>query len=426
MTLSPISKGDLAFLCLPAGAGAAAAVVDVSEQRTSITNNTSYVSETASARTAIAAPRTICVVVDMTSTSSGRLIQHGSGASAYGYAINKTGTSIACAENNLGRITVTVPGLTAVARKVLVHWAQRVEGASVVSECAVYNFFTLEWNFGSAVHAAYAPLATDKLTIGASSTGSSAYSLSMTAFHAVSIGRRFHSTTETSLDFVSTPTPPTMLGRRRTPLPTGVAASLAIVGDGQFAGPQYLMALAATRESDSRLVTPLVNIVVANPTSEVLAPTARYKRAAPGAPTYRLSTRWLWCAVPGPKVNAARCRIHVAVTGTGGVCPIYFRLYSLANLPMGQVNPPQLVSYFSPTVSIAASTGAAGVVLDLGMVRLARDDAGLTALALALDFNHGGGDAFATNVKIRAVSIEPYSADLSGGGFGDVDDKEGY
>ena len=102
-----------------------------------------------------------------------------------------------------------------------------------------------------------------------------------------------------------------------------------------------------------------------------------------------------------------------------------FRMYSLANLPMGQVDPPPLVAYYSPTASIVASTGAAGAWLDLGTVRLARDAGGMTALALALSFNDGLGDAFSTNVKIRAVTVEPYSADLEGGGFGDVDDKEG-
>ena len=79
------------------------------------------------------------------------------------------------------------------------------------------------------------------------------------------------------------------------------------------------------------------------------------------------------------------------------------------------------------TQTINASTGAAGVWLDLGQVRLARDKAGMTALALALNFNDNLGDAYATSVKIRAVTVEPLSADLSGGGFGDVDgdDKKG-
>ena len=54
--LSLVSKGDLAFLCEPAGGGSASVAVDVSEQRTSITDNTTYCSEANSARTAIAAP----------------------------------------------------------------------------------------------------------------------------------------------------------------------------------------------------------------------------------------------------------------------------------------------------------------------------------------------------------------------------------
>lgn len=423
-TLPVQSKADSAFLCLPAGAGAAAVIVDVSEQRTNLTNNTTYCSEANSARTAINTPRTVVVVVDMTTTSSGLLVHHGSAAAVYGYAVDKSAGNIRVSENAVVRVTVAIPGLAASARKVLVHWGQRVEGASVLSEVAICNLVTGAWAFGTAIHASFATTPTHTLTIGATTTGTSAYSLGMGAFHAVLIGRRFHSTTESNIDFGVPPTPPAMTARRRTPLPTGPSAELAITGDGNFAGPQYLMALASTRESDSRLITPLVNLVIANPYSEVVTPTARYHRLAPGSTTFRLCTRWLWHGWPGPKVNAARCRVHVAVTGTGGVCPIYFRVYSMANLPMGKPAPP-LVYYSTTTVSIVASTGAAGSWLDLGIVRLARDDDGLTELALALDFNHGGADAFTTNVKVRAVTIEPLSADLSGGGMGDVDEKKG-
>ncbi len=422
--LSALSKADTVFLCEPAGAGAAALIIDASQERTNLTNSTTYVRETTSARTALGAPRNITVIVDMTTTSANRLIQHGSGAATYSYAINKSGSNLTCAENSGGiLLTVAIPGLAVTARKVLVHWSQRVEGASVLSECAVYNFVSGQWAFGSLVHAATTPSATDTFTICAGSTGGNIYSLGVTAFHMVHVGRRFHSTTEASIDHVAVPTPPSMTGQRRSPLPTGTAAELG-VEDGAFTGPSFLWALGATREADSRLVGPLVNLNLAAPYSEVYTPVTRYNRAAPGAPTYRLSTRWLWHAWPGPKVNSARVRIHVAVTGGGGVCPIYFRCMSIADLPMGQPNPPPLSYYSTPTATIAASTGAAGVWLDLGTVRLARDASGMTALALALDFNHGGGDIYTTNVKIRTVTIEPYTADLSGGGNGDTDDKE--
>lgn len=424
--LSLVSKGDLAFLCEPAGGGAASVIVDASEQRTNLTNNTTYCSEANSARTAIDAPRTICVVVDMTTTSQRFIVHHGSSTTTYGYTIDKSGSAVRCRENATTRVSVTVPGLTGSARKVLVHWAQRNYNGSVVSEVAVYNFVTLEWAYGTASHAAFATTPTHTLTIGSSTGGLSAYDLGITAIHAVSIGRRFHSTTESSIDYVAVPTPPAMPGRRRVANLTGPSSELP-AEEGYFAGPSYLWALAATRDADSRLITPLVNLMIANPYSEVVTPTARYHRNAPGSTVFRLSTRWLWHAWPGPKVNAARCRIHVAVTGFAGVCPVMFRMYSIANLPVGQPKPPPLLAYTTTTQTINASTGAAGVWLDLGQVRLARDDAGMTALALALNFNDNLGDAYATSVKIRAVTVEPLSADLSGGGFGDVDgdDKKG-
>ena len=424
--LSLVSKGDLAFLCEPAGGGAASVIVDVSEQRTNLTNNTTYASEASSSRTAINTPRTVCVVVNMTTTSSGVLVHHGSSAAVYGYQIDKSGTNVLVRENATIRVTLALPGLAAGARKMLVHWAQRVDGSNVVSEVAAYNFTTGAWAFASATHSSFSTTTTHTFTIGAVTGGGSAYSLGMSAFHAVSVGRRFHSTTESSIDFVAVPTPPAMPGRRRVANLTGPSSELP-AEDGYFAGPSYLWALAATRDADSRLITPLVNLMIANPYSEVVTPTARYHRNAPGSTVFRLSTRWLWHAWPGPKVNAARCRIHVAVTGFAGVCPVKIRMYSIANLPVGQPKPPPLLAYSTTTQTINASTGAAGVWLDLGQVRLARDKAGMTALALALNFNDNGGDAYATTVKIRAVTVEPLSADLSGGGFGDVDgdDKKG-
>lgn len=421
--LSRISKRDLAFLCTPIGLGAALAVVDVSEQRTNITNNTTYVSEANSARTAIDAPRTVCVVVDMTTTSSGLLVHHGSAAAVFGYAMDKSGTNVRVSENAVVRVTVALPGLAAGARKFLIHWGQRYDGTSVLSEVAVYNFTTGAWAWGSATHTAFATTSTHQFTIGATTTGTSAYSLGMTAFYYVAVGRRYHSTTESNIDYVTTPSPPAMPGRRRTARQTGTSSDLAIAT--QEHPVTFLRALASTRDADSRLITPLVNILVANPYSEVLTPTARYHRLAPASTVFRFSSRWLWHAWPGPKVNAARCRIHVAVTGTGGVCPIKFRMYSLANLPMGEAKPPPLLYYSTTTKTINASTGAAGQWLDLGQVRLARDDHGMTSLCLALNFNDGLGDAFSTNVKIRAVTVEPLSADLSGGGDGDIDDKKG-
>lgn len=422
--LSLKSKGDLAFLCEPAGAGAAAVATDVSEQRTNLTNNTTYCTETNSARTAIDTPRTVCVVVDMTTTSARWLVHHGLSAATYGYGIDKLASNIRILENATTRLTVAIPGLSASARKVLVHWGQRVEGSSVLSEVAIYNFVTGEWSFGSAVHAAFATTATHTLTIGGLPSGSNLYTLGMTAFHSVAIGRRFHSTTESSIDYVAVPTPPSMPGRRRVAMLTGPSSELPAEDD-YFCGPSYLWALAATRDADSRLITPLVNLLVADPYTEVEAYTAKYHRWAPGSAVWRWSTRWLWHAPLSPKTNAARVRIHVAVTGSGSVAPIHFRMYSIKDLYIGQKKPPPLVVYSTPTVTVSNDTGAAGFWLDLGQVRLARDFFDMTALALAINWNDNLGDAYSTEVLIRAVTVEPLSADLSGGGWGDVDDKQG-
>ena len=169
--LSRVSKADIAFLCEPAGGGAASVIVDVSEQRTNLTNNTTYCSEANSARTAIDTPRTVCVVVDMTTASAGILVHHGASAATYGYQIDKSGSNLLVRENATTRVTLALPGLAAGARKFLIHWAQRVDGSNVVSEVAAYNFSTGAWAFLSATHASFATTTTHTFTIGATTTG---------------------------------------------------------------------------------------------------------------------------------------------------------------------------------------------------------------------------------------------------------------
>jgi hypothetical protein len=80
------SKPDTVFLCLPAGGGAAALATDASQNRTALTNNTTYVSEANSARTALSSPRELTIVVEIASGQSGVLVYHGN-AGGYGYRV---------------------------------------------------------------------------------------------------------------------------------------------------------------------------------------------------------------------------------------------------------------------------------------------------------------------------------------------------
>jgi hypothetical protein len=365
----------------------------------------------------------------MVSDDEGILLQLGS-VIGYSYRINLQGGDITVGENDATRLTLRVPGLAKSEVVVLVHWSTRAEGSSVVSELAIYNYTAGVWDFATATHAAASPSAAHTLTIGAGVAGASAYTGGLAAIHAVHIGRRFHATTEASEDWVIESTPPGFDGRDRTPLLTGAATDLEIAGEGNFAGPSLLWAGAATRQAAQRSVGPFVNARPQIPTAEYVTsyPVHFYRATPDGAAGWQWCVRYLWHGYLSPKVNVAQVRAHVRCYDTFGdevISPVRFRVFSVADLPTGAPGP-AMTFYRGPVVSVSTPT-AAGQWLDLGVVRLARDTAGLSYLALAffVDVTKNEGAEYATTWELNALTADPYSKNLDGGGFGDIEDKAG-
>lgn len=403
--------------------------VDLGPARTSLADNTTYISETTSARAAISAPRNVAIVVDMASDDDGILLQLGTVA-VYSYRVDVSAAVISVGEAGVTRASVDLPEPSKSAARVLIHWSTRAEGSSVVSELAVYNFDAGLWAFATATHAAATPDPAHHLTIGAGASGASTYTGGIGAIHAVHLGRRFHATTEAAGDWLGDPTPPDFDGRDRTPLLTGAATDLEIAGEGNFAGPSLLWAGAATRQAAQRCVGPFVNARPLIPTAEYVASyPAHFYRATPdGAAGWQWCVRYLWHGYLSPKVNVAQVRAHIRCYDTFGdevISPVRFRVFSIADLPTGAPGP-AMTFHRGPIVSVT-TTSAAGEWLDLGVVRLARDPAGLSYLALAffVDVTEDEGAEYATTWALNALTADPYSKDLDGGGFGDVEDKAG-
>lgn len=423
-TLHPGSKSCTTVLL---DIASAAINVDLGPHRTSLTNAGTYLNEANSARSAIAAPRNVTVVASMRTSDSGTLLMLG-GLVTYSYRITLSTGVISCAEDGILRVAVAMPGLTGSFRKCLVHWSQRVEGVNVVSELAVYNFSALTWAFATATHAAGTPSATDSLTVCAATSGASVYTGGLAAIAAVHIGRRFRTTTEAAGDWVGDPAPPTITGLRRTPALTGPAAELGFVSEGNFAGPGFLMAGAATRAADSRCVGPFVNIVTTTPTSELLVSTpVRFYRPTPDAASgWQLCVRYLWHGFLSPKTNAARVRAHIRgfdETHAGAtISPIRFRGFSLAHLPVGLPNQPAMTWTRTGIASIT-SVSATGVWIDLGVLQLVREPSGLSyfALGFKLEPAVGEGTSFDTAWQLNAITVDPFTLDVGGGGNGDTE-----
>lgn len=396
--------------------------VDHGPHRTDLDDGGDHYYESPSDRTNLAHPRSVSVVADMRPTTTGVLVFHGD-AGTHNYRVRINAGSIEAHEAGALIVSVAVPGLSVgVDRKVLVHWAcHAADGGDVHHELTVHNYVTGAWAHASAVVDALDPEPACDLFVAAAYGGGDVFD---GVLRAVRIDRRYVSSTEAREDWVAESTPPTMEGRRRTPAITAPADELALGDDGELAGPALLLAGAATRDADSRLVTPLVNVVPRSPfASETASPVLeRYYRNAPDDAAFTMCVRYLWHAFCSPKTNAARVRVHVKVDGDGSdTTPIALRMYSIAGLPVG--GPPQAMSWHRTGDVVLEGSNDPGAWVDLGLLRLRREPSGLTFLALAWSFETP--DPYESTLVVNAVTVEPLYLQLEDPGLGDVDDKGG-
>lgn len=420
------SKPDTVLLLLPAGAGAAALAADVSQNRTALTNNTTYVSEANSARTAIDAPREVAIVVDVTSLDSGVLAQLGNGG-GYSWRVRVTGSGDAeVAEGGLLLATVGLPSLGLFAQRYLISWSEHQDtGGLVRSELAVYSIDTDEWAHAQVTHFAGTASATDTLTIGAAFGGASAFSGGVAAFHAVRVGRRYHSGAEALEDWVAATTPPTMTQvRRGAPLVPDRASLADLAADGAYCGPAHLWAGHAFEQSDRRLVSPLVNVRVRDPMrltydAPSSATTEAWCRLAPGSTTMYLLTPYLFYRPVPLKVNRARVRLHVRQTIEVGsdTAEVRYRVYSIAGMPVVGEPVPALSYRRTAQATCDNHHGAApaGEWLDLGELALEVDGWAMTWIAVGVEFDLDSPLVGDTRAYINAVTVEPYAVAQGGG-----------
>lgn len=416
--LHPNSKSDTVLLL---DAALADIYVDHGPERTSVADQTTYIDESPSARSALTAPRNITVKLNMQSGWSGTILELGDGVN-HSYRISLSASEVSCSEVGLLRVRVAVPGLSGVDSIVLINWSQRVENSSIIDEVTIGNLDANEWAFGRASHAASAVDATDTLTIAARSGGASAYSGGINAILGVHLGRRYHAAPEAWEDWGTTSTAPAFDGRDRNPILTSPSDELTITGDGNLAGPSLLIAGAATRQAANRGVGSLLNLSLRSPAVEtVTSSPTRFFQAAPDGGGWQWCVRYLWHGYLSPKVNVAQVRLHVHAYDFGAgtdISPIRFRTYSVADLPLGG-KPSEITYYRGPIVSVTA-VDTDGVWLDLGTVTLARASSNLSYVVLGfwIDPAPDEGILFVTAWELNAITVEPYSKDLSEGGLG--------
>lgn len=398
--------------------------VDLSQYLTDLAGQV----ESPSARTAITASREISVKFSFIAGKAGTLIHHGlADQSAYTYRALITGGQIQCHDDS-GTLLVkeALPiSNAAISHAFVLHWSSFVlPTGDIRHEVMIHNIDEDLYKF--------------KFIDSTEPTTSNAWEFAIApavspyndTIASVRIGGRYHSLTEGYEDWIDETTDPTPDAAKRCE-GTPVTNTTEIADHESFAGPAIIVAGRAAHQAGRRLLSPIVNQLVASP--EVLQSTYvpdEWHRLAWGSAQIRLALHLLWRRPVPPVVREVYVRVHVLHWSTGAsVVPVYLRCYSLNTLPT-VFNEADTPLYFH-TVETNSNTddgvGGDGRWVTLGRLPVARDSRGFSYFALGYDFNHGSAHAQLANTRFRfqAVTIDPFPSDESAGPSG-LDLQEGY
>lgn len=404
--------------------------VDYSQSRTNLTNNTTYLTEANSARTALSGNREVAVVVQLTSSDTGILVNHGNGgATSYRLTINVAGTVLA-QENGSTVVSLALPSLAVSERNVLICWSQFQYGSSVRSEVFAYNYTAGTFAYAAATHSETVPSASDTLTINGQHGGGGGHSGGLADWLYLRIGRRHHSVTEVREDWLGQSSPPTMTQTRRlAPLLPDRTNITDMAADDALCGPEYLWSGHVFTHADRRLVGPIVNARIQNPVTITYAyaeDLTAWWRTAPGDSTLRMTSALLWrCPVP-LKVNRAYARVWLRMNNGAAatVATATVRVYSMANLPVVGEPDASLVYHRTDAVTRATDDGTAagvGALATPGALDLAVDASGYTWIAVAVKFDEAHAQIANTELFVHMLTVDPYHEGTDGVGLGAED-----
>lgn len=403
--------------------------VDLSQRRTNLADETTYLAEEPSARAAIAGDRELAVVADIGPDTTGTLLFHGhASGDPYTYRIVVTddfGPVVQCYEDGELIIEVEAPDLDSEPGPYLIHWSSQATGAGTArSEVMVVSLSSGAAAHAFDDHAVGTPNPAHALYVGAVD-GANGYTGGIAAIKAVRIGTRFHSQVEAREDWIAESTAAVVASQTRLePVPIDTTTGLA--AEGSLYGPAILHASHAGTQADKRLWSPIVSEVYRQTS---LAPSlgyefepARHAVLAPGSDYLRLLLRHTWRRPIPPGCRRARARVHVTMWPTSGVdvCSVQFQVWAWDVLPftykgLGPAPKSSATSVATRATSDGTSTGA-GAWVDLGNLYLP-EHGGLTWLALGVGFAEGDSDPALeeTRVRVNAVTIDPtYPTPLPG------------
>lgn len=321
---------------------------------------------------------------------------------------------------NVTVATLTLPGITGSDERFLIGWSAEpnddTTGSSNVLRHELYAFNKSDGSFDKVVAVSAAKdSGTGAITFWAqTTTGTSPFGGTP---HACRFGKRFHSATESAIDFVDTRAEPATevdTSSEHEGLPLTTAAG--IHGRDNFHGPAAVWAVDKTKRLLRRLLTPLYNKRFRNhhtwTDAELTAANAKI-RGAPGAPDYRMHLGWLEVAPVPDTCTHLWVRIHCfSRASSGSAVPVGVRFYSMNRPPGGIVGlvdevPAEAFDYHHVT-DVITRDDEVGVTFgewDLeALVPIARGTAGIrkgkTYLGIALQVDPAAASTNDANAQI--------------------------
>ncbi len=419
----PLAKQDTLYLGVDGGGGIADLATDLSQYLDDQATGATWHFE-ASPATRFDLTTEWCAEfdVDANNADTGRFFTFDCVTAASDYYLEITAGGILNAIVNSTTVaTLTIPGIAAGDQHIVVSWSAQpnpdTTGAAnaLRSELCAWNVDTGEFNKSVATHVAR-PAQTGAMNFWARNTAGGSPFIGTP--HACRFGERFHTASETYVDFVAAvPAPATLTTVYGEGLPANT--STGIHGRDNFHGPAAVWAADKVNRLARRTLTPLVNKRFRDSptwTDATLSGGDPKVRAAPIDTNYRMVLGWIqWNDVP-ETCSHLWVRVHVFSRATSGAAvPVGIRLYSMNGLPgdLGYQD-----AHVTEIVTRDDEVGVTFGEWDVeALVPLKRNDDGETFLAIALQVDPESASAndLASQISVRSFHAAPAFKSIQGG-----------
>lgn len=314
--------------------------------------------------------------------------------------------------------TITLPGISGSDQRFLLSWTSFLNPDTTGASDALQHVLAA-WNLDTGAFdkvtfsTVVRPTQVGAMVIWAQSTTGTAPFTGTP--HAVRISCATHDPTETWEEMSGQLPDPDLLGEERVPV--SVPPSSTTAGDdGHIAGPMVLLGAVAAKRNDLRLCSPLVNLCYSSRPlleGDLGAQNLAWLHEDTEDPDMQLYLEYChWSLVP-PACNYAHVRVFVQAVGATDLDVACYSMSQPGFHYRPDTSPLQLQKYRVTTTMVAPSHGAGGTAgewVDLGRLRLARDNLDCTYIILGFRGSSGG-----TTWRVKSLVVDPIFYDPPNG-----------